>query len=214
MPLMNGAHAKSRPRQPMPPPRKAVRMSASAPLLTGKNRRRVLQALIAAPLLALGMLAGALVAANPASAATGTRLCLNNATFDRCIYASGANGAELADSTTPGMTNWTYPALGAPPAYIQQGDNVNRCLQLDYSKKDSAGMPTVIGAACVNDDAEKWVNVYDSTHHRTAFESEWAIKNLGGPQCLYGDPSHNNLAIYDCDLSYSQIAALEGWSTS
>lgn len=33
-------------------------MSASAPLLTGKNRRRALQALIAAPLLALGVAAG------------------------------------------------------------------------------------------------------------------------------------------------------------
>lgn len=33
-------------------------MSASAPLLTGKNRRRALQALIAAPLLALGIAAG------------------------------------------------------------------------------------------------------------------------------------------------------------
>jgi hypothetical protein len=213
MPLMNEVHAKSRPRQPMPPLRKAVRMSASAPLLTGKNRRRALQALIAAPLLALGIAAGSGIA-NPASAATGKHLCLNNITFDRCIYASGANGAELADSTTPGMTNWTYPALGAPAAYIQQGDNVNRCLQLDYSKKDSAGMPTVIGAACVNDDAEKWVNVYDSIHSRTMFESEWTIKNLGGPLCLYGDPSHNNLAIFDCDPGYGQIAALEDWSNS
>jgi hypothetical protein len=33
-------------------------MPASAPLLTGKNRRRALQALIAAPLLALGIAAG------------------------------------------------------------------------------------------------------------------------------------------------------------
>src|SRR5215471_16749588 len=35
-----------------------ARMSASASLLTGKNRRRALQALIAAPLLALGIAAG------------------------------------------------------------------------------------------------------------------------------------------------------------
>jgi hypothetical protein len=158
------------------------------------------------------LLAGALVAANSASAATWTPLCLNNVTFDKCIYASGANRAELADSGTPGMTNWTYPAVAGATATIQQA-NVNLCLQLDYSKKDPAGMPTVIGAPCVNDDAEKWVNVYDSTHKRTMFESYWAIKNLGGPQCLYGDPSSNNLAIYDCDISYSQIAALEDWSS-
>ena len=158
-----------------------------------------------------GLLAGVLVATNPASAATWTRLCLNNATFDRCIYASGANGAELANSSTPGMTNWTYPAVVGATAAIKQA-NVNRCLQLDYGKKDAAGMPMVIGAPCVNDDAEKWVNVYNSTVKRTVFESEWAIKNLGGPQCLYGDPSGNNLAIYDC--VNGQLGALEGWSTS
>ena len=111
------------------------------------------------------------------------------------------------------MTNWTYPALGAAPASIKLA-NVNRCLQVDYSKRDPAGMPVVIGAACVNDDAEKWVNVYDSAHHRTMFESYWAIRNLGGPQCLYGDPSINQLAMFDCDPNYAQIAALEGWSTS
>lgn len=168
---------------------------------------------LAAGVASFGVLAGFLVAANPASAATPTHLCLNNITFDRCIYASGANGAELADSTTPGMTNWTYPAVAGATAAIQQA-NVNRCLQLDYSKKDAAGMPMVIGAACVNDDAEKWVNFYDTAHHRTMFQSYWAIKNLGGPLCLYGDPEGNNLAMYDCDPYYSQIAALEDWSTS
>jgi hypothetical protein len=168
---------------------------------------------LAVGMASFGLLAGVLVAANPASAATPTHLCLNNATFDRCIYASGANGAELADSSTPGMTNWTYPALGAPAAAIQQA-NANRCLQLNYSQKDSQGMPIVIGAPCVNDDAEKWVNSYDSIHHRTMFQSEWAIKNLGGPLCLYGNPQGNNLAMYDCDPGYSQIAALEDWSTS
>jgi hypothetical protein len=168
---------------------------------------------LAAGVASFGVLTGVLAAANPASAATPTYLCLNNVTFDRCIYASGANGAELADSSTPGMTNWTYPALGAPAAAIQQA-NVNLCLKLDYSKLDAAGMPTVIGAACVGDDAEKWVNVYDSAHKRTMFESYWAIENLGGPLCLYGDPEGNNLAIYDCDMDYAQIAALEDWSTS
>jgi hypothetical protein len=160
-----------------------------------------------------GVLTGVLFAADPASAATWTHLCLNNAVFDRCIYASGPNHAELADASTPGMTNWTYPTSVGATAAIKQA-NVNLCLQLDYAKKDSSGMPTVIGAACDNDDAEKWVNFYNTAHHRTMFQSYWAIKNLGGPLCLYGDENTKQLALYDCDPNYSQIAAVEDWSTS
>jgi hypothetical protein len=51
-------HATSHPRQPCHLQGKAVRMSASAALLTGKKGRRALQALIAAPLMALGIAAG------------------------------------------------------------------------------------------------------------------------------------------------------------
>jgi hypothetical protein len=88
---------------------------------------------LAAGVASFGVLTGVLVAANPASAATPTHLCLNNVLADRCIYASGPNHAELADASTPGITNWTYPASVGATAAIKQA-NVNLCLQLDYAR--------------------------------------------------------------------------------
>lgn len=166
----------------------------------------------AAGVMSLGVLAGVGVVAGPASAASPTHLCIHFQ--NACIYAAGPNGAELAPASTPGMTNWYYPSQVGQTQTISQA-NVNKCLQLDWAKTDpETGAHLVIGAPCVNDDAEEWVNEYDSALKRTWFESKWAADNGYGAQCLWADPNNGDLSIMDCVPDAGDISIFEGWSTS
>jgi hypothetical protein len=166
---------------------------------------------IAAGVMSVGVLAGAGAVTEPASASTPTHLCIHFASV--CIYASGPHGAELAPSTTPGMTNWNYPALGATSAISQA--NVNTCLQLDWSAEDpDTRTHLVIGAPCVNDTAEQWTNVYDSVDNRTWFVSKWASDDGQGQLCLFSDPDDNDLSVLSCQSGPGSVPAYMDWGTS
>jgi hypothetical protein len=70
--------------------------------------------------------------------------------------------------------------------------NVNLCMQLDHADGD-----IVKGAACINDAAEQWKDVYDSTDHRTWFESVWAANNEHATKCLTWSGIANGDAYID-----------------
>jgi hypothetical protein len=81
-------------------------MSASASLLTGKNRRRALQALIAAPLLALGIAAGSGTAHastpatfRPAEVHLSNGYCSVSGWPGGTIYCGTSRGANLPNRT-------------------------------------------------------------------------------------------------------------------
>lgn len=153
------------------------------------------------------ILAGLVGVAGPASASTldGPYHLCAFPYQPMCIYASGNQGAEMAAPSTPGLTNWTYPALGNN-APIKQA-NHNTCLQLDWA---SAGLdinyntyPLVIGVPCVNDQAEMWTNVYDPSWGRTVFTSRWTALNGHGTYCLFAG-SDNVLLAAPCDGGATQ----------
>jgi hypothetical protein len=84
-----------------------------------------------------------------------------------------SNPVDLQTPSQPALTNWTYPNTVGAEAAIRQADNVNFCMQLDESFPDSAGGYYVVGASCVGDLAEDWINVYNSAYGRTIFESAY-----------------------------------------
>jgi hypothetical protein len=76
-------------------------------------------------------------------------------------------------------TNWSYPNTDGATGAIKQA-NVNLCLQVD-----AAADNIVRGAACVNDAAEQWLNLYNSTTGRTIFLSQYYLQQSKN-MCLSG----------------------------
>jgi hypothetical protein len=159
---------------------------------------------IAAGILALGALTGATAAA-PASAASWTHLCIDNLathTIVACAQSEGV-GYDIGHSlpSNSSLTNWTYPSTNGAVGTIQQA-NTDLCMQVDW-----AAGGVVVGAACVDDQAEYWVNIYDTTTKRTMFESVWALDNEEGN--LY-------LTLGSVDLLIQQDIgiALQMWGSS
>jgi hypothetical protein len=137
--------------------------------------------MVAAGTMIVGSLAG-VAGAGSASAVTYYNLCVNGpaGVGTQCIDSVFGVGQvpETLPYGTANLTKWSYPT-GSTPEPIRQADNVNYCLQLN-----SAADNEVIGAKCVGDDAEKWINVYDAKAKRTLFESSWALDNYHTADCL------------------------------
>jgi hypothetical protein len=166
---------------------------------------------IAAAVLALGTLTG--LAAAPASAASWTHLCV-----DTGIGALCARGAAPAlqitvpteSSTGASTTNWLYPTTNGGQGQIEQA-NTGLCMQLDHAEGDS-----VVEAICVGDDAEQWINIYNSSYKHTVFVSYWGIVNEGRYLCLTESAQEMVAAL--CGSPYTQyglgLVIGQQWGTS
>jgi hypothetical protein len=123
--------------------------------------------------------------AGPASASLPySNLCITFQTSpvtSNCAYNDAGTIEMLAPFSS--MTNWYYPNTNGAVNVIQQV-NTDTCMQVNGSVGNSAGFE-VRAAACVDDQAEYWVNVYDGIG--TRFESVWALDNGWGDMCLEGD---------------------------
>lgn len=149
---------------------------------------------VAAGVMALSALTG-LAAAAPASAATWTYLCVNNPDSGaQCIYSNGVGDYPVMDPPASDMTNWTYPNANADIGEIKQA-NVDLCLQVN-----AAAGGLVIGAKCINDSAEQWVNFYNTETKRTMFLSEYYLGN-GEDRCLSGSGPVTDVTECNVDTS-------------
>jgi hypothetical protein len=169
--------------------------------------------IMAAGVIAIGSLT-AVAGAGPASAATYNHVCVNGPAGigTECIDSEFGIGQPpiFLPYGTASLTNFTYPSLGVEDP-IQQADNVNYCLQLDAANN------SVIGAKCVNDTAETWLNIYDKTAKRTLFESLWALDNYGTADCLkFSDsPGTPSLSLEPCQTAgSSSVWWDQQWGTS
>jgi len=136
---------------------------------------------MAAGVILFGTLSG-IAGAGAASAASGTRLCVDD-TPTGCATPDGIGQLIVVSDIAPDSTVWTYPNSSGAIGTIQEA-GVNFCMQLN-----AAGLDSVRGALCVNDQAEQWVNIYDAATKRTEFESIWALDNEGESLCLTVDES-------------------------
>jgi hypothetical protein len=170
------------------------------------------------------MAAGALTVfagTGTASAAGPTNLCSDSTTGfgTQCIDSEQGVGQWIITLPhgTASLTNWNYPT-GTSPAPIQQADNVNFCLQVDETGSESSPANfEVIGAKCVNDAAEEWLNHYDATAKRTLFESVWALDNVDETLCLTygpGDDDPAGLFVVPCEFSGNTNYWYQQWGTS
>jgi hypothetical protein len=171
-----------------------------------------ISAIAASGVIAVGSLAG-VAGAGPVSAASYHHLCVDGPSGigSQCIDSELGTGQWVITLPygTASLTNWAYPT-GSEPAPIQQADNVNYCLQLDAAAGDE-----VIGAKCVGDAAESWINLYDATAKRTLFESVWALDNLHSADCLAYSASKAGLWLEPCQQSAnSSIYWDQQWGTS
>jgi hypothetical protein len=172
-----------------------------------------ISAMVSAGAMIVGSLAGA-TGAGPAAAATYHPLCVNGpaGVGTQCIdseFGIGQVPITLPYGTAH-LTNWAYPT-GSTPEPIQQADNVNYCLQLN------AAAGEVIGAKCVGDDAEKWIDAYDAKAKRTLFESSWALDNHNTADCLAFSisPGVPTLYLEPCQKTAdSSIYWDQQWGTS
>jgi hypothetical protein len=146
-----------------------------------KFRRALVMA--ASGVLAVGALAGA-TGTGMASAATGTRLCIDDGSAGNfCALAGiGQWGVEMYYQSpgSNGYSDWLYPTQhypnGAATGRIQEA-GTNNCLQIDH---DSSPANMIRLAACGTDDAEKWTNYYNPLSKRTEWQSYWAANDDGG----------------------------------
>jgi len=123
-----------------------------------------------------------------------TRLCVDSTSAgNQCIF-EGGQGAE-ADLQPPGyeiaQAQWTYPNVNGATGYIESFGGA--CLQLD-----EAGGDVVLAANCVNDTAEQWLNIYDSSNSRTTFVSVY-------------DPNLCLSADYDDGIIKADACSNNGW---
>jgi hypothetical protein len=155
---------------------------------------------LAAGIVALSALTG-LAGAAPASAATWTYLCVTAPDSapepgTQCIYSNGVGDYPVmtAPDSVSDMTNWTYPNANADIGDIKQA-NTNLCLQVN-----AAAGGLVIGAECVNDSAEQWVNFYNTETKHTMFLSEYYLGN-GEDRCLSGSGPVTDVTECNVDTS-------------
>jgi hypothetical protein len=142
------------------------------------NRKNGLMAAVAAVAMALSAIVG-VAGARPASAAPSPNLCIRNGNVSWCLWAPPAGG-NVEVRPEPGSA-WTYPTTNGGFGQIKAN---GLCLQLNHAGGDVARM-----AACNNDLAEVWQNVYDAADSRTWFESAWANTYEPLPnRCLSGLP--------------------------
>jgi hypothetical protein len=150
-----------------------VRMSASASLLTGKNRRRALLALIAAPLVALGSVAGSGTAYaapppvfRPAEVQLGGGHCSVSGWPNGEIFCGSSIGANFPNGTQEvfgiGLdeavwTDWGteaspsgWKSLGAPPN--------TRCNPAGGTVLSNNGDYGLV-IACLGMDGNVWIRV-------------------------------------------------------
>ena len=170
------------------------------------------------------MAAGALTVfagTGTASASAYSNLCVDSTTGygTQCIDSELGIGQWIITlpNGTASLTNWTYQT-GSSPAAIQQADNVNFCLQVDETGPDSGPANfEVIGAKCVGDAAEQWLNVYDAGAKRTLFESVWALDNVDETLCLeYGPGSGDPAGLFavPCEFGANSSFWEQQWGTS
>lgn len=163
--------------------------------------------------------------AGPASAAAAPwhHLCVDlfndpNGSGVYCAFPLGVNLVIGAEETVQfgnpatNLTNWSFyfsngslgPFTNGTTGMIKQA-NVNLCMQLDHADGD-----LVRGAACNNDTAEQWKDVYDPTDRRTWFESVWAANNEKATKCLTWSGGGNG----DAYIDFCSDSSTDGWGSS
>ena len=129
-------------------------------------------------------------------AGTTTNLCVDNASENNMCILGGLNNnqgqAQLTNEEDIITENFAYPDTEFATTPIQSYSGGN-CLQLNV-----AGGYTVRLAPCVNDAAEEWTNIYDSTYDRTEFVS-------------YYDPSLCLSANYSQGILMADPCSNNGW---
>lgn len=147
--------------------------------------------------MAVGVLAGA-IGTGAASASAGTHLCVDDGSVPYCAWddpgvqfgvsMDPSNASEWTYPTTPNVSSSGYTSGSVDP--IQEA-GIDECLQLDH-----ADYNVVILAACNGDDAEKWVNYYNSNSKRTEFQSYWEAND---------DPDGSVSVCLSFDLTGSDV---------
>lgn len=125
--------------------------------------------------------ASAAVQPAPATTYHTSHLCIddpNNPGDRYCIQYVGQGQDVEVPPLSSSTTTWTYPAASGNVGEIYTG--ADTCLQLN-----AAGGDTIRAAACVNDNAELWINV--PFEGRTHFVSYYYYAmNHSAVNCLSG----------------------------